>query len=562
MDPEKMAVPPTEVVNKSESDCEASSATSGETQTSSVVQAKAKHPRTNTWCLYFTSVWVVADSVKQDENVVAPAVPSITDSLGDSEDEGWYGTAYFLALSCCQMAWSQVYKVFPAKPVFFGAFLVFELGALVGALAPNSAGVIVGRAISGAGISGTFVGALIIVSYIVPLSFRPLMGAFFSVLIGSTQNGGSVLGGVLTSMLSWRWCFWINLPLGGLSVFLGLVGSSITSPESRRGGKTVKELVRGFDALGLCIWSLAVICLTLILQFGGGRFSWTSGTLVALYVVTAVLFAAFGLVEKRGGERSLVPGRIIKQRSLACSALYILLMQAAKSQLTYYLPIYFQAVLDDSAMQSSVHTLPNFVANTLFQILSGMGISWVGYYTPFMLVGSSIGLAGSALLSTLSVTSTTPQWASYQVLAAVGIAIGYNGPQMAAQTVFQDPRDTPTALTIITTCQDLGGSLGTSIGNAILVDMVQQQLQQLLPDLSTAQISNGGLTGLKNLVAPEQAYLVVEAYAYAIRVVFYGTTALIATTLFLACFVEWKSVKEKAKNTLSDDQETAEQYKS
>lgn len=234
------------------------------------------------------------------------------------------------------MAWSHIYKAFPAKPVFFGAFLVFELGALIGALAPNSAGVIVGRAISGAGISGTFVGALIIVSYIVPLRFRPLMGAFFSVLIGSTQNGGSVLGGVLTSMLSWRWCFWINLPMGGLSVFLGLVGSSVTSPESRCGGKTAKELIRGFDALGLSIWALAVICLTLILQFGGGRFSWTSGTLIALYIVTVVLFAAFGLVEKRGGEKSLVPGRIIKQRSLACSALYILLIQAAKSQLTYY----------------------------------------------------------------------------------------------------------------------------------------------------------------------------------------------------------------------------------
>jgi MFS family permease len=148
------------------------------------------------------------------------------------------------------MGWAQIYKVFPSERVFFSAFIVFELGALVSALAPNSASVIIGRAVSEAGISGSFIGAVIIVSYIVPLRWRPIMTAFFSVLIGSIQAAGPVLGGALTSRLSWRWCFCINLPLGGLSLLLAFLGGCIKEPESKRDDRTKKQLLREFDVIG------------------------------------------------------------------------------------------------------------------------------------------------------------------------------------------------------------------------------------------------------------------------------------------------------------------------
>ncbi|KAH8657727.1 major facilitator superfamily domain-containing protein [Xylariales sp. PMI_506] len=480
-----------------------------------------------------------------DINLISPAIPAITNSFHSSEDEGWYGTTYDLALSCCQLAWAQIYKAFPAKFVFFGAFIVFELGALIAALAPNSAALILARTISGAGISGSFVGALIIVSYVVPLRWRPIMTAFFSVLIGSTQTAGPVLGGALTSRLSWRWCFWINLPLGGLTLIFALFGSSIKEPENKRDGKTMKQVIREFDVLGLIMWTLAVVCLTLLLQFGGVRFEWTSGPLIALYVLTALFFVLFAVSQVRNGEKALAPLRIVKQRSLACSALYVLFMQAAKSVIAYYLPIFFQAAQGDSALQSGVNTIPNFLSYVLFQIMASLCISWSGYYTPFMLVGSALAVAGTALLSTLGVSTQPASWIGYQILSAAGFGIGYNGPQIAAQTVFQDPRDTPTALTIITTVQDLGGSLGISIGSAIFGSLVRRQLLRVLPDITTEQISNAGITGLQAMVAPDQESLVAEAYAYASRMVFCGSAALTASTLILACFVEWKSIKEK-----------------
>ncbi|KUI61931.1 Putative HC-toxin efflux carrier TOXA [Cytospora mali] len=541
-----------EVAATAESDgdvvCESGNGSSGPSLNCETSEPKQEKKESNVrLVLLFAAMAIAVFCGGLDANLVAPAIPSITDALGSSDDAGWYGTAYYLALSCCQMGWAQVYKAFPAKPVFFGAFLVFELGCLLGALAPNSAAVIIGRAISGAGISGTFVGALIIVSYIIPLRWRPMMSAFFSVLIGSTQTAGPVLGGALTSRLSWRWCFWINLPLGGASVILALLGSKIKDPASRRGGKTMKQVVRDFDFLSLAIWIPAVVCLTLILQFGGLRYAWTSGSLIALYVVTVALFALFVVIQVRHGDSALAPVRIVKQRSLACSALYVLLMQAAKSQLAYFLPIFFQASQGKSALQSGVDTIPSFLSYVVFQISASMSMSWLGYYTPFMLTGSAVGIAGTALLSTLTVSTSSPKWIGFQILASAGFGMGFNGPNVAAQTVFQDPRDTPTALTIITTCQDLGGSLGTSIGEAILGDQVRRQLRRVLPGLTTKQISDEGITGLQNLVAPDQRYHVAEAYAYAVRAVFYGSTALVAVTLVLACFVEWKSIKGKGK---------------
>ncbi|TGJ76592.1 hypothetical protein E0Z10_g10865 [Xylaria hypoxylon] len=492
--------------------------------------------------ILFLSLGIAVFAGGLDANVVAPAVPAITDDFGSAEDAGWYGTAYYLALSSCQMAWAQIYKSFPAKPVFFIAFIVFELGNLVSALAPNSAAVIVGRALAGAGISGSFVGGLIIVSYIIPLRWRPIITAIFAVVIGSTQTGGPVVGGALTSRLSWHWCFWISLPIGGLSLLLAPIGSPVKDPEGRRGG--IKQLVEEFDFIGFTLWVLAVVSLTLVLQFGGGRFEWTSGPLIALYI--------------RRGDAALAPGRIMKHRSFAASALYVLCMQAVKAQITYFLPIFFQAAQNKTALESGVSTIPSFLSYFIFQIIANVSVSWTGLYAPFMLAGGLIGTAGTALLSTLTTSTPAPHWIGYQILALSGFGIGFNGPQIAAQTIFRDPNDTPIALTIITTCQDLGGSLGISIGSAIFTSLVRQRVQDVIPDVTADQIFGAGITGLQALVSPEQRPLIAEAYAYGVRVIFYVSVALAGATPILACFVEWKSVKDEDESSAAGSTEMAE----
>ncbi|KAI0540239.1 major facilitator superfamily domain-containing protein [Xylaria digitata] len=506
--------------------------------------------------ILFLSLGIAVFAGGLDANVVAPAVPAITDDFGSAQDAGWYGTAYYLALSSCQMAWAQIYKSFPAKPVFFLAFIVFELGNLVSALAPNSAAVIVGRALAGAGISGSFVGGLIIVSYIIPLRWRPIIIAIFALVIGSTQTGGPVVGGALTSRLSWHWCFWISLPIGGLSLFLAPIGSPVKDPEGRRGG--IKQLVEEFDFIGFTLWVLAVISLTLVLEFGGGRFDWTSGPLIALYVITVFFFVLFTFTQIRRGDAALAPGRIVKHRSFAASALYVLSMQAVKAQITYFLPIFFQAAQNKTALESGVSTIPSFLSYFIFQIIANVSVSWIGVYAPFMLVGGLIGTAGTALLSTLTTSTPAPRWIGYQILALSGFGIGFNGPQIAAQTIFRDPNDTPIALTIITTCQDLGGSLGISIGSAIFTSLVRQRVQDVIPDVTAAQIFGAGITGLQGLVSPEERPLIAEAYAYGVRVIFYVSVALAALTPILACFVDWKSVKEKDEGSATGSTEMTE----
>jgi MFS family permease len=189
------------------------------------------------------------------------------------------------------------------------------------------------------------------------------MIAFFALVLGSTQTGGPVIGGALTSRLSWRWCFWINLPLGGLSLLLGFFGGNIKDPESRRDGKTTKQLLKDFDIVGFAIWVPFVVCLTLILQFGGLRYTWSSGPLIALYVLTPLLLLMFIFSQRRGGDGALTPGRIMKQRSLACSALYVMSMHAARSQISYFVgytivPCYLM-IKTNITVDIATHILPS-----------------------------------------------------------------------------------------------------------------------------------------------------------------------------------------------------------
>ena len=193
-------------------------------------------------------------------------------------------------------------------------------------------------------------------------------------------------------------------------------------------------------------------------------------------------------------------------------------------------------------------TLPTLLTLIVFFIIAGTGTSALGYYVPFMLAGSALLSVGAGLLSTFSSQTSTARWIGYQIVAAAGLGMGFDAPQIAAQAAFGKGPDVTIALTIITSCMNLGGSLGVSIGTVILNSHVESLLRNS-GITGIATFSNSGLTAMLHSLSATDRSVVASVYGDAIQYVFHSTTALAVATFILACFMDWLSIKDKILDT-------------
>lgn len=246
----------------------------------------------------------------------------MTSEFSSMEDIGWYGSAFFLTLASFQSMWGKAYKYYSLRLVFIASIALFEVGSLVCALAPNSVALIVGRAIQGAGGAGLTGGCYTIAAFLA----RPSKVHIIIGLLGSTFSLASVvgplLGGVFSDSVTWRWCFYINLPIGGVAVLTMLL---FRMPEHAKNHEKmdVKETIINFDLPGLALLLSSLICFFLALQWGGVSRAWRSGTIIALLVLWVVLTCAWLSVEWFQGDKALVAPRILRKRSIAACCAFI-----------------------------------------------------------------------------------------------------------------------------------------------------------------------------------------------------------------------------------------------
>ena len=226
-----------------------------------------------------------------------------------------------------QPIFGKLFTIFNIKKVVLTAVFIFEIGSAVCGAASSSVVFIIGRAIAGLGCAGIFSGSLVVIAYTVPLHRRPLLTGLVGGMYGIASVAGPLLGGVFTdSKLSWRWCFYINLPVGSVAfVIIAFVLEIKRKEEQRRWMEKVRET----DLFGTGILLPAVVCLILAFQWGGTRYIWGNGKIIALLTVGGTLTIFFVAFEIWQGDKSSIPPRIITQRSLACAALFNLCIGAA-----------------------------------------------------------------------------------------------------------------------------------------------------------------------------------------------------------------------------------------
>ena len=349
-------------------------------------------------------------------------------------DVGWYGSAYLLTTTAFQPTFGKVYKMFKIKWVYMSCVFVFEVGSLICGVAPNSTTLIIGRAIAGLGVSGIFSGGLVIIAYLVPLSKRPMYFGAAGGCWGIASIVGPLLGGAFADHVSWRWCFYINLPIGGVTLIIMFF---LLKPPSRATERMpLREKLSNIDFYGASLLIPGIICLLLALQWGGNVYPWNNGRIIALFVLFGVLIIAFVFVQFKRGERATIPPRVFTQRTVLASALFICMFGAAFFILIFYLPIYFQAIKGSSATTSGIQLLPLILSLVIASIIIGGVVTVFGHYYPFFPIGAALFAVGCGLITTLGTESNTGKWLGYQLLTGFGGGAAFQLPIIAVQNAL------------------------------------------------------------------------------------------------------------------------------
>ena len=498
--------------------------------------------------LVILAIYLSVLCVALDNTVIATAIPSITDEFHSIDDVGWYGSAYLLCEAAFQLFFGKLYTVFGTKWIYLFALGLFEVGSAVCASAPSSAVFILGRAIAGVGSAGIFSGVALIIARTIRLERRPIFVSAFGAIYGLASVSGPLVGGALTTHVSWRWCFYINLPAGAVTlVFIMVVYRPKRTGQAYTDTQGWKDKVVSLDFLGTAFFLPAICSLLLALQWGGTTYAWNNWRIILILVLFGVLMVAFCLVQWRKQDKGTLPPRILCQRSVAAAVWFGFFIVGSMFSMVYYLPIWFQAIEGVNAMESGVRSIALVLSLTAASLTAGVTISTVvGYYTPFMIASSVLASIGGGMLSLLKVDSKPNSWIGYQILYGIGIGFGMQQTLIAVQTVLSDT-DVPIGMAVINFAQTLGGALSISVASNVFNNRLVSNLRQVLPDLDPSQLVAAGATNIRDLVPAKSLADVLQAYNEAVTQTFLVPIVFAALSLLGSLTLEWRSVKKDKK---------------
>lgn len=480
-----------------------------------------------------------------DNTIIATAIPKITDHFGSLGDVGWYGSAYLLFVSGFQLFFGRLYSFLNMKWLFIACVVLFEIGSLISAVAPTSAALIAGRAISGFGASGIFTGALTTISTVLPLARRGMFIGLITAVYGVASIVGPLLGGALTDHASWRWCFYINLPLGGATILILVIFLQLPARPPKE-TKSWKEYVLRFDPIGTILFAPSIICLLMALQWGGTTYAWSNGRIIALLVVFGILLLGFAIVQPLMGDNATLNTKAMTSRHTMCAALYSFCVSASFFVMAYFIPIWFQAIRGASAVSSGIDLLPFMISIILSIMSGGFLVSKIGWYNPFMFAPITLGAVGAGLIYTWDVDTPTSRLIGYQILFGVGVGLGIQQAIVAVQAGSKDV-DIPSGIALLCFAENFGGAVFVSVAQNLWANKLAQKLQNIA-NIDPARVVKTGATEITSLTKdPDTLRSIRVAYNDALSQPFLVALILLCIATIGTVGVDWKYIKEKEK---------------
>lgn len=456
--------------------------------------------------LIMTAVMLFVFLAALDQTIVSTAVPVVTNQFNSFSDVGWYGSAYLLTSTAFQPLFGRMYSSFSVKYTYLASLFIFEIGSLICGVAQDSPTFIVGRAIAGLGMAGGYSGSMIIVNIIAPLETRPLLTSLIGAAYGVGGTIGPLIGGAFTSHATWRWCFYINL------IFYAIVGPAVLvfmriPPVKHE--KTVWKRLAVIDWLGSALVLSSLICILLVLQWGGVKYAWNDSKIIGLIVGFFVIGAAFLVEQYFLGEHATIPFRIFKNRTVGFGTIVNFGIAGAYFSELYFLPIYFQSVKGSSAIRSGVQTLPFIVAVIFSVTITGGIVNKTGIYIPFLFAGTALAAIGGGVLYFLQVDSSQAMWCGLQFLAGFGPGMAWMLPFIASSAALP-VEDIALGSAIVIFFQTLGGTIFVSVAQSVFQNKFVLYLHQI-PGVNPEAIVSKGVSAFRAFTPAEQLPAVLDA---------------------------------------------------
>ncbi|KAI3334674.1 putative multidrug resistance protein fnx1 [Ustulina deusta] len=450
-------------------------------------ETTAQHRGWRFWAI-MTSMAVSSLLAGLDATAVSTALPSIIHDLGASQGYVWIANAYLLTTTAFTPIFGQTANIFGRNALTLFAIITFAVGSAIAGPAPTLGALVTGRAIQGIGCAGLNTMVEMVVCDLVPLRERgKFMGFIFAIYAISTTVG-PLVGGAFASYATWRWIFYLNIPLAGIT--LGMVVVSLGALP--KGSTMSLSSIKRVDFAGNALLVTAITSILLALTWGGGQYPWSSWRTILPLVLGLVGLPLFLLFETRVPEPT-TPARIFLNRTSLAGCLCAFTHNMLVFWILFVLPVYFQAVLGTTAFRSGVNILPTAAVFTPFTIIAGGVMTKLGRYRPLLMVGFAFFPIAFGLFTRLDASTTTGYWVGIQIIGAV--AIGIITP-VTLQTILTPLPESDVAVATATWAfmRGFGTIWGAAIPLAVFNSKADELVAARLPDNESARklLSNGG----------------------------------------------------------------------